>query len=232
MPTKFPIAPARSLGEQAYESLREAIISLELTPGQVVQENELASSLGISRTPVRDAIHMLITEQLIEVLPQRTKRIASISVTKVLESSLVRLSLECTAFRLAADQWGTTEQHARAEKQMEYLIHEQKEAAELQDTALFLRLDEEFHKQIMLVAGNQTLLDVVHQMRGHLNRFRFLAMKELVLTKGLVQEHEEIFACLRNKDEQGVVQLLEAHLGKINEEIPSLREQFANYFQD
>ncbi len=232
MPIKMSITPARNLSEQAYEHMRESIISLELTPGQIVQENELAATLGISRTPVRDAFHLLITERLIEVLPQRTKKIANISVSKVLESSMVRLSLERTAFRLAAKQWGTSKEYIIVEKQLEKLLEEQKEAAELQNTAQFLRLDEWFHKQIMLLAGNQTLLEVVHQMRGHLNRFRFLAMKELVLTKGLVREHEEIFACLRSRDDRGVVQLLESHLGKINEEIPALREKFDRYFQD
>lgn len=232
MALKLPITPARNLGEQAYERMRESIISLELTPGQVVQENELAEKLGISRTPVRDAFHLLITERLIEVLPQRTKRIASISVSKVLESSIVRLSLESTAFRLAAQRWGTSEEYALADKQLERLLEQQKEAAEQQNTAQFLQLDESFHKQIMLLAGNQTLLEVVHQMRGHLNRFRYLAMKELVLTSGLVREHEEILDCLRRRDDRGVVQLLEAHLGNIIDEIPPLRAQFDQYFQD
>jgi len=232
MSIKMSITPARNLGEQAYERIRESIISLELTPGQIVQENELAMTLGISRTPVREAFHLLITEQLIEVLPQRTKKIANISVSKVLESSVVRLSLERTAFQLAAMQWRASNDHVKVEKQLEKLLNKQKEAAELQNTAQFLRLDELFHKEIMRLAGNRTLLEVVHQMRGHLNRFRFLAMKELVLTKGLVREHEEIFACLRSRDERGLVQLLESHLEKIKEEIPSLREKFDHYFQD
>lgn len=232
MPVRSLITPARSLSEQAYEKIRESIISLELLPGQTVQENELADVLGISRTPIRDALHLLISEQLIEVLPQRTKKIACISVSKVLESSVVRLSLECTAFRLAAKQWGTSPEHAKAEKMLTHLLQEQREAAETQDTFTFLRMDEEFHRQILLLAGNQTLIDVVYQMRGHLNRFRFLAMKELVLTKGLVKEHEDLLACLKAGDEQAVVQLLERHLGKIKEEIAPLREKFAPYFQD
>ncbi len=222
----------KNLSVQAYEKMREAIITLELQPGETVQENEMAASLGISRTPVRDAFHLLISEQLIEVLPQRTKKIALISVSKVLESSMVRLSLESTAFRVAASQWGSTSEYAKAEKYLEYVLEEQRDAAEQQDTKLFMQWDEEFHRQIMLLCGNQTLIDVVNQMRGHLNRLRFLAMKELVLTKGLVKEHDELFELLKKRDEEGVVQLLEAHLGKIRSEIPPLREKFAHYFQD
>jgi len=232
MPITSPITSARSLSEQAYERIRDSIISLELEPGQVVQENELAVSLGISRTPIRDAFHLLISERLIDVLPQRTKKIACISVSKVLESSMVRLSLESTAFKIVAKQWGESPLHAKAEKQMAAILQEQREAAEQQDTAQFLRLDEAFHRQVLLLAGNQTLLDVVYHMRGHLNRFRYLAMKELVLTKSLVKEHDELFGHLKKRDEQAVVQLLEAHLGKLSTEIPPLREKFAHFFQD
>ncbi|RKP50133.1 GntR family transcriptional regulator [Cohnella endophytica] len=223
----------RNLGAQAYETLREAIITLQLEPGQTVMETELADSLHISRTPIRDAFHLLISEQLIEVLPQRTKKIACISELKVKESSFVRLSLETSAFKLVAKQWDTLDhRYIKADKEINNLLREQSEAAAEQDIVQFLRLDEVFHERVLQLAGNETLLEVVYHMRGHLNRLRFLAMKELVLTKSLVQEHFELFDCLKNRDEAGVLQLLERHLGKLNSEIPPLREKFPHYFID
>ncbi|GIP31966.1 GntR family transcriptional regulator [Paenibacillus sp. J2TS4] len=226
------VSNTRNLGEQVYDKLRDSIITLELLPGQTVQENELGESLGISRTPIRDAFHLLIAEKLIDVLPQRTKKVACISATKVLESSMVRLSLESSAFKTVAKHWGDTPLYMKAEKQILRILQEQREAAELQDTRQFLQLDEDFHRQILQLAGNETLLEVVYHMRGHLNRFRFLAMKELVLTDKLVKEHDELFECLKKRDEIGIVQLLELHLGKLESEIPPLREKFPQYFQD
>lgn len=230
--TQLP-ANTRNLGEQAYETLRDAIITLQLEPGQTVFETELAEKLNISRTPIRDAFHLLISERLIEVLPQRTKKIACISESKVKESSFVRLSLESSAFKLVARNWDTANsKYSRAERQINSILQEQSDAAEEQDIVQFLRLDEAFHRCVLQLAGNETLLEVVYHMRGHLNRFRYLAMKELVLTKSLVQEHYDLFNSLKQKDEAGVLKQLEHHLGKLDSEILPLRDKFPTYFKD
>ncbi|GAA3409323.1 GntR family transcriptional regulator [Paenibacillus hodogayensis] len=230
--SKFLVVPGKSLSEQAYEAIRDSIITLRLEPGQTIYENELAESLQISRTPVRDAFHLLLSEGLVDVLPQRNKRVAFISELKVRESSFVRFSLESSAFRLAARHWEAAVDRAKTERQIEALLHEQDEAAEQQDVVRFLQLDEEFHRRILQLAGNETLLAVVNHLRGHLNRFRYLAMKELVLTKTLVHEHEELFDRLKRGDEDGAVGLLERHLGKLDSEFPRLRERFGSYFRD
>lgn len=228
-----PLNSVKSLREQAYENIRESIIMLQLKPGQLVHENELATTLGISRTPIRDAFHLLIAEGLIEILPQRTKQVAFISVTKLMESNTVRLSLENTAFQAVAANWDETHPvYIRAKMELDELLQRQADAAKSQDTASFLQLDEAFHKKIMQLTGNNTLIEVVEQVRSHLNRYRFLAMKELVLTKNLVKEHREILACLQAQDQAGVKQTLATHLGKIKLEIPSLREKFTDFFRD
>lgn len=226
------IFPARSLGEIAYGKLRESIISLKLKPGQTIFESEIADTFGISRTPIRDAFQQLIAEGLIEVLPQRTKKITPISVLKVKESGFVRLSLEKSAFRLVAQNWSDKDQYLMAEKQIQRILAEQTEAAERQDVIQFLQLDEAFHKVILQLTGNDTLLGVVYQMRGHLNRFRYLSMKELVLTKGLISEHMDLFNNLKLGNEKRVIELLEEHLDKFDSEIPRLREVFPEYFTD
>lgn len=226
------ITSGKSLGEQAYEALRDSILTLKLEPGQTIFESEIADTFKISRTPIRDAFQLLVTEHLIEVLPQRHKKIARISESKVKESSFVRLSLESSAFKLAAGGWDGSEKFVHAERQIGRILREQREAAEHQDVVQFLQLDEAFHKCILELTGNATLLEVVYHMRGHLNRLRYLAMKELVLTGKLVEEHLELFDSLKNNDKTGTVQLLERHLGNLDHEIPQLREQFPHYFTD
>ncbi|MEC0247948.1 GntR family transcriptional regulator [Paenibacillus chitinolyticus] len=226
------ITSGKSLGEQAYEALRDSIITLKLEPGQTIYESEIADTFQISRTPIRDAFQLLVTEHLIEVLPQRHKKIARISESKVKESSFVRLSLESSAFKLAAGSWDSSEKFAQTERQITRILREQSEAAEHQDVVQFLQLDEAFHKCILELTGNATLLEVVYHMRGHLNRPRYLAMKELVLTRKLVEEHLALFDSLKKRDEARTVQLLEEHLGSLDHEIPQLREQFPHYFTD
>src|SRR5579875_1929969 len=88
----------KTLGEGAYQEIRNAIISLQLKPGQMISENELATSLGVSRTPIREALLMLNREALVEILPQRGARVAHINEHKVQEARFVRESLEVSAF--------------------------------------------------------------------------------------------------------------------------------------
>lgn len=148
------IKNTKNLGEQSYEVLRDSIITLKLEPGQTVYESEITTLLNISRTPIRDAFHSLISEQLIEILPQRTKRIARISEMKVKDSAFIRLSLETSAFRLVAKNWSDTEQHSVAEKQIYQILEKQNDAAEEKDVNQFLLLDEAFHRHILQLAGN------------------------------------------------------------------------------
>jgi len=227
-----PASSYKSLGYQAYETLRDAIITLKLEPGQMVMEVELAEQLNISRTPIREAFQLLVNEQLLQVLPQRTKKISLISELKVKESSFVRYSLESSAFQLVTRQWDASDaRYQAAEQDIRMLLEQQHKAAENQDVLSFLKLDEQFHQQVLKLAGNETLLEVVHSMRGHLNRYRYLAMKEFQLTKQLVQEHADLLHTLTTGNTSAVKQLLEAHLNKLEEEIPLLRDKFPNYFQ-
>jgi len=227
-----PATSYKSLGFQAYETLRDAIVTLELEPGQMVMEVELAEQLNISRTPIREAFQLLVNEQLLQVLPQRTKKISLISETKVKESSFVRYSLESSAFLLVAQQWDSASPlYQSVEQEIRLLLSQQQEAAEQQDVLTFLKLDEQFHQKVLKLAGNETLLEVVYHMRVHLNRYRYLAMKEFKLTKQLVQEHAELFHTLTAGNPSAVKQLLEKHLNKLEGEIPLLREKFPAYFQ-
>lgn len=222
----------KSLGDQAYEILRTSIITLKLHPGQKIHESDIAKSFNISRTPIRDAIHSLVSEQLIDILPQRTKRIACISKIKVIESAFVRWSLETSAFKQVTREWGNSEEHQLVEKQINRILREQKEAAAHQDMERFLQLDEAFHKSILQLSGNETLLRVIYLMRGHLDRFRYIAMKELQLTDRVIGEHEELFQEIKNQNERQVVQLLEHHMKHIDHEFQHLTKMFPSYFID
>src|SRR3954468_21043604 len=102
------LSPIRRLGSEpartrAYAALREAIVAMELPPGARLSENELAARLGVSRTPVREALIRLRDEQLVEIAPQRGTFVTPISVRGVLDAQFVREALECAAVRLAAE---------------------------------------------------------------------------------------------------------------------------------
>jgi DNA-binding GntR family transcriptional regulator len=221
----------KSLGDQVYESIRESIVSLRLEPGSMIYENELSEALNVSRTPIREAIRLLVNEQLLDVLPQRGTRIAKISVRKVGEARFIREHLETGAFRAAARLWNDQE-HRQTKETVTRLLEQQQAAADAEDIALFLQLDEAFHQAILGLIGNSTLLQVVYHMRGHLNRVRYLALKQFQHMNKVVEEHEDLFASIEQRDEGRALQRLERHLGKLDHELPELRREYPAYFLD
>src|SRR5947199_6486644 len=96
--------PVSSLADRAYLSIRDLIVSLELSPGGLIDERQLVESLGIGRTPVREALRRLSQEQLVEVFPRRGMFVTGVDVRDLARISEVRAALEPEAARLAAER--------------------------------------------------------------------------------------------------------------------------------
>lgn len=225
-----PMQQRKTLGDQIYETIREQIVSFKLPPGTMIYENELAETMKVSRTPIREAIRLLVSEQLLEVLPQRGTRIALISERKVSEARFIREQLELGAFRLAAAKWGERDRSVESAS-FEALLAQQRAAAEAKDIALFMQLDEAFHRAVMEIAGNETLLQMIYYMRAHLNRARYLAIDQFGHMDRVIEEHRQLFEAVRGGDEQRATELLTQHIRKLDQELPQLREAHPDYFQ-
>ncbi|SFE85969.1 DNA-binding transcriptional regulator, GntR family [Paenibacillus catalpae] len=230
IPPLQPQKQRKTLGDQIYESIRESIVSFRLPPGTMIYENELADTMNVSRTPVREAIRLLVSEQLLEVQPQRGTRIALISVRKVSEARFIREQLELGAFRLAAAKWGERDRSAESAS-LEALLEQQRAAAEANNIALFMQLDEAFHRAIMEIADNETLLQMIYYMRAHLNRARYLAIDQFGHMDRVVEEHRLLFEAIRSGSEQLAAERLAQHIRKLDQELPQLREAHPDYFQ-
>lgn len=220
-----------SLGMQVYRSIRESIVFVRLEPGRLLYENDLAETLGVSRTPVREAIRLLESEQLIEVLPQRGTRVSKISVQKLKEALFVRRLLEIGAFRAAAGLWRTADREKVKEELLDLLIRQESAAAD-GDIAGFLQLDEDFHHTVMGITGNGTLLRMVAQMRAHVNRARCLALQRFRNMEQVVDEHRRLLEALEAGDESLTERRLQRHLGQLNEDIAEIRAAYPDYFCD
>src|SRR3954462_6328551 len=137
--------PAR---DQAYLALREAIVAAELEPGRRLSENELAQRLGVSRTPVREALARLRDERLVAVVPQLGSFVTLLSPDAVADAQFVRESLECNAIRLASERAlpsDLAELHANVEAQ--------ERAERAGDAAACDRLDEAFSRRFCALSS-------------------------------------------------------------------------------
>jgi len=223
----------KTLGEQAYESMREEILSLRLSPGQLVYESEFASMLSMSRTPIREAVRILVLEELIEVLPQRGMKITLISEKKVEETRFIRESLEVNALRRAVRVWDPTRaEFQKIERDLKENLTIQRESCQRNDSFLFMQADEAFHQILLTVLGNDTLISIVSQMRGHLNRVRLLSLREIPSMDLLIFEHVQLLSAVIDRDESMAVSIMTSHLSRLNEDILLVKQKYPDYFMN
>ena len=161
--------PDRSLTDQAYVALEEMICTLRLEPGEVLSEGALSQTLGIGRTPVREALQRLAREGLVTVLPRRGILVSEFNVGKQLRMLEVRRELERLMVRSAASR-ATADERAR----FAAIAHAIYESANAGDDIRFMRLDREFNVLVSQVNRNEFASEAISLMAGLSRRFWFM----------------------------------------------------------
>ena len=161
--------PDRSLTDQAYVALEEMICTLRLEPGEVLSEGALSQTLGIGRTPVREALQRLAREGLVTVLPRRGILVSEFNVGKQLRMLEVRRELERLMVRSAASR-ATADERARFAAIARAIY----ESADAGDDIRFMRLDREFNVLVSQVNRNEFASEAISLMAGLSRRFWFM----------------------------------------------------------
>jgi GntR family transcriptional regulator, rspAB operon transcriptional repressor len=216
--------PART---QVYATLRDAIIRAELPPGRKLSENELATWLGVSRTPIREALVRLRDERLVAIVPQLGTFVSYISPQAVSDAHFIREALECAAIRETAivateDDIASLEENLRA----------QERADERGDFDAFYVLDEEFHRVLCDLSGHATVWAVSQRAKGHLNRIRRLSIPIPTYIGEMIAEHRGVVAAVAEHDPDLAEERLRHHLRMVLSEIPRIRSENPDYFEE
>ena len=177
----FQINEYLPLRDVVFETLRQKILKGELKPGERLIEVALAQRLGVSRTPVREAIHKLEQEGLVVMAPRKGAQVATISAQSVRDVLEVRKAMECLAVCLAISR--ITPQERIALRQAEEAFAA---ASRGNDLRLIAQKDEEFHKVIYMA----TML--LNNLREQMYRYRFEYIKDANMREDLRREHREI----------------------------------------
>jgi DNA-binding GntR family transcriptional regulator len=216
--------PARA---HVYTALRDAIVAGQLEPGRQISENELAARLGVSRTPIREALQRLREERLVAVVPQYGTFVTHISESAVSDAQFVREALECAAIR------GTA---LRARDQdlgaLEGIIRRQDAAREANDFDSFYVLDDELHQLLCDLSGHDIAWSLSQRAKGHLNRIRRLSMPEPGYMMEMIGEHRAVVAAVAAHDPDAAEQTLRHHLRMVLSTLPAIREQHPDYFEE
>ncbi|WP_046862947.1 GntR family transcriptional regulator [Microvirga massiliensis] len=197
----------RYLHDEVAERLRELIRAGELEPRARVNELELAERFGISRTPLREAIKILATEGLLDLLPNRGARVASISMEEIEEMVEVVAGLEATAADLACRSI-TDQEIAAIEEKHRAMV----EAWKRQDNTAYFTLNREIHEAIMQASRNATLQGIYANLSGRIQRARYQAHKTPAQWERAVREHDRMLELLRKRDGETLSGVMREHI--------------------
>ncbi len=185
--TKLNLDNYKPLRDVVFESLRKAIVEGNLKPGQRLMEVQLAEQLGVSRTPVREAIRKLELEGFVIMLPRKGAYVADMSVKDIIDVLEVRGALEGLAANLAAERMDENEIE-ELKKASEAL----NKAMETEDLDEILKRDVEFHQHIFEASGNKKLTQMINSLWEQVYRFRAGYMSDQNAMQGIIEEHEHL----------------------------------------
>jgi DNA-binding GntR family transcriptional regulator len=224
---KLPRGGGLSTRQQAYAALRAAIVSGELEPGTRLSENELAEALGVSRTPVREALLRLREDQLVDVVPQLGTFVTAISVRAVKDAQFLREAVECAAVRLATTR-ATPEDVAR----LRDLLRRQEAARDAADFDAWFELDDEFHHVLCDMSGHEIAWSVGRRANGHLDRVRRLSLPVPSYLAEMVDEHRRVVDAVDVGDPDLAEAALRHHLRMVLSGVPRIRAERPELFAD
>ena len=196
----------QSLADRAYYAIREWIVTLDLAPGSVVNERELMGRLGLGRTPVREALRDLASEQLVDVFPRRGMFVSGVDVGDIAGLSEVRLVLETEAARLAAERRNETDLEETAA-----LLEELARTSGEQRERRLIDLDERIHRHVAHCAHNPFLEATLEQYYVLALRIWFLALERVALGEA-IGEHHAILEAIRDGDAGRAAEAMRAHV--------------------
>ncbi|MFD2649414.1 GntR family transcriptional regulator [Devosia albogilva] len=207
------------------KDLRRSIVELELLPGTRLSEQEIATRLGVSRQPVREAMIRLANSRLIEIRPHRGTVVARISAREMTEALFVRQSVELSVVARAAQNFDPWQR-----KRIDTLMAEQENDAARLDHAGFREHDEAFHIAIAKGAGVGIAWIAIADMKSHMDRVCNLTLRDEADMLRRVREHRAIMAAIDAHDVEGAQKAMGEHLGSILDDLPELESKHGALF--
>ena len=202
----------KPLREMVYEELKMQILKGSIIPGTRMMEVELAEEMGVSRTPVREAIRKLEKEGLVTIEPRRGAYASDISAKDMVDILEVRQDLEGMAAGIAAQK---ITDDSRIE--LENIARKYKESVDREDIEQIIRNDEAFHKYIVGLSENKTLIKMVSQVQELALRFRYIYYEDFSRFKNQPSEHQAIVDAIVSGDTAGARRNAEEHLARLKD---------------
>ncbi len=202
------------LRDVVFNTLRQAILTGELKPGERLMEIHLADRLGVSRTPIREAIRKLELEGLVVMIPRKGAQVARITEKNLKDVLEVRRALDMLAVRLACSRMDD-----EYKKQLREACDEFARVVKNNNTKDITEADVRFHDIINKATGNDRLIQLVNNLAEQMYRYRLEYIKDAAYHNRLVAEHEEIYSAIMDGDEERAAKAVVLHIDNQEETI-------------
>ena len=195
------------LRDVVFNTLRQAILTGEMKPGERLMEIHLANKLGVSRTPIREAIRKLELEGLVIMIPRRGAEVAQITWKNLKDVLEVRRALDVLAIELACDRM-TQEELQELFRACENFA----EATKTKDARKIAQADVALHDLIVASTRNNRLIQLVNNLAEQMYRYRFEYIKDTSQHERLVQEHNDMYQSILRKDKESAARAVRKHI--------------------
>lgn len=199
-----------SLGQRVHQTLREAILSVRYRPGEILRKPDICEALGVSRSPVSDAVARLAAEGLVDVVPQAGTFVARFSMTEIREGAFLREAIELRAIEMVAPRI-TDEQLQLVRRNLAVQTALVAEG----DTQGFYQADATMHELILSFTGYRRLAQVAETAWLHVNRARQMILPVPGRAMQTLEEHRAILAALDARDPTAAREATRVHLGQL-----------------
>ena len=195
------------LRDVVFKTLRKAIIKGKFQPGERLMEEKLADMLGVSRTPVREAIRMLELEGLVTMIPRKGAEVADITIEDLRDALELRMALEVLSVGLACERIDDV-----GKKELIAVGVEFKEAINSKLVPAIVDKDERFHDVIFRASGNKKLITTAMNLREQVYRYRYEYIKDSSYHDKLIKEHDDITRAILSGDRQRAEEVMRLHI--------------------
>lgn len=214
------------LGQRIYSALRASILEMALKPGEIIRKSALCEQLGVSRSPVTEALGRLSSDGLVDIIPQSATRVSQFSLAELLEENFLREAVEVAAVaRVATNR--TNEQLTRLSRNLRY----QALLVEDEDFQGFFEADLELHELILSFTGFPKVNLVAEEVTLQLRRARKLILPEPGRPAQAVSEHQGILKAIEAKDVDAAQSAMTLHLRQMTKHLEPLEREHPEYFR-
>lgn len=195
------------LRDVVFNTLRQAILTGDLKPGERLMEIHLANKLGVSRTPIREAIRKLELEGLVTMIPRRGAEVAQITEKSMVDVLEVRRAMDALCVELACERISETELEALGKACDAF-----EETVKGGDIKVMAKADVALHDIIVQATGNLRLVQLINNLSEQMYRYRFEYLKDTSCHQSLIEEHRIIYESIVKKDKEAASQAAKLHI--------------------